>query len=152
MVRRSRQRLICVLIESVFSKGLTKTDLRPAQQPNVRHQLITNHDHFMWLDIIAFQSTVNPKGKRLESEASNSIPNFSTARLTRSYLLFETTTTGMPASRKSCNHWRVSGVPSGLFQAIKVIQVNKHYFYTMFFKLSTVIISLFQGKIRHVIF
>ncbi len=75
----------------------------------------------MWLDIIAFQSTVNPKGKRLESEGFKFNPKFSTARLTRSYLLFETTTTGMPASRKSCNHWRISGVPSGLFQAIKVL-------------------------------
>ena len=47
--------------------------------------------------------------------------NLSTARATRSELLFETTTTGIPAFLISKIQSSNSSVPSGLFQAINVL-------------------------------
>ena len=62
-----------------------------------------------------------PRVNGFMARLTKSTPKRETARLTRECLLFDTTTTAISAIVISSNHARTSGVPSGLFHAIKVL-------------------------------
>ena len=43
-----------------------RTNTRPMGSPDVGHQLISNHDHFIFFIVETFEGTINPKSKGFE--------------------------------------------------------------------------------------